>query len=343
MTNSTKLSLLKTKKEILDRVEQGKLAVKTASSLLGITRQGLWKLRKNYRRYGLKALVGRKRGPQPGIAVHNKTPEWAEEVVEKAYLRYGGGPDTLLWVIEDYYHDELGCITLSRSTIYRILVRRRLLYRKPRKKENKHSRKYTKGYPGEEVQLDTTEPFGKNKGILLNVVDDYSRWKGSYFYFGNSSLNAALAFERFLLSAPFSVTAVRVDNGAETKKDFEKFCKAKGIRIIRNPIHTPEHNGKVERLHRTVEEECLWRIPQNQQESLEAVNYALSQHTQWYNSKRRHLGYRMNRKTPQQKIEEFIINHQPPAEFSREVNETLILYTILLLFPKNDKISLLCS
>jgi len=226
--------------------------------------------------------------------------------VEDIYILYGGGPDTLLWVIEDYYHDQLGWIKLSRSTIYRILVRRRLL--KPRnKKDNPHKRKYAKSYPGEEVQLDTTEPFGKNKGTMLNIIDDYSRWKASYFYSRNKSLNAKLYFQHFLASVPFPVQAVRVDNGAEFKKHFQTFCKQSKIRLIRNRINTPQHNGKVERLHRTVEEESLWRIPNDQKENLQAVNYALTQHTLWYNAKRRHLGYKMDKKTPQQKIEDWIM------------------------------------
>ena len=46
MTKYTMASLLKAKKEILKQVEEGKLGVKTAAHLLGMTRQGLWKLRK---------------------------------------------------------------------------------------------------------------------------------------------------------------------------------------------------------------------------------------------------------------------------------------------------------
>jgi len=325
MTKYTTVSLLKTKKEILKSVEEGKLSVKSASRLLGMTRQGLWKLRKNHHKHGNLALVGRKRGPKSWYRVHNRTPEWVEEKVEDIYTLYGGGPDTLLWVIEDYYHDDLGWIKLSRSTIYRILVRRRLL--KPKaKKDNPHQRKYAKEYPGEEIQLDTTEPFGKNKGTLLNIIDDYSRWKASYFYFKNNSFNARVFFQHFLASAPFPVQAVRADNGSEFKKHFQTFCKQKGIRLIRNRINTPQHNGKVERLHRTAEEECLWRVPNNQKDSLQAVNYALAKHTLWYNAKRRHLGYKMDRKTPQQKIEDWIIDNKTPSEFTREVNETLILY-----------------
>jgi hypothetical protein len=239
MSNSTKVALLKTKKEIIEQVEQGKLAVKTAASLLGMTRQGLWKLRRNYKAYGNQALIGRKPGPQPGCAIHNRTPEWIEERLEAVYLKYPVGADRLLWIIEDYYHDELGLLELSRSTIYRILVRRRLI--RPKSKEtSSHTRRYVKGYPGEEVQLDTTEPFGKSKGTQLTIVDDYSRWAAAFIYSGNKSQDAATCFAVYLRSAPFPVSAVRVDNGGEFKKDFAKLCKERGIRIIRNRPETPE-------------------------------------------------------------------------------------------------------
>ena len=336
MTKYTRLSLLKTKKEIVRQVEEGKLGVNTASHLLGITRQGLWKLRKNYREHGLKGLVSRKRGPKSWFRVHNRTPEWMEKRVEQAFTDYGGGPDTLLWIMEDCCHDKTAWIRLSRSTIYRILVRRRLLTPKNQEKINHHPHKYTKGYPGEEVQLDTTEPFGKGNGIMLNAVDDYSRWSGSYCYPTNNSLMAKLAFDRFVRSAPFPIEAVRVDNGSECKKHFQRYCRDQCIRIIRNPIRTPEHNGKVERLHRTVEEECLWRIDQNRRQDYAYLNYELAKYTAWYNTRRRHLGYRMNRQTPQQKIEDWILNNKTSQINTGEVNETLILYispTHLILLP----------
>ena len=89
----------------------------------------------------------------------------------KDISRICGGPDTLLWIIEDHYHDQLDFVKLSRSTIYRILVRRRLLGRnrgddgltQKQRRRLKHSHKYIKGYPGEEIQVDTTELFGNGK------------------------------------------------------------------------------------------------------------------------------------------------------------------------------------
>jgi len=148
MTDCSRKNLLRTKKEILTHVEAGKLSIKSAASLLGMTRQGLWKLRLNYQRYGNLALIGRKRGPKSWFRVHNRTPEWLEEKIEKIYLLYGGGPDTLSWIIEDNYSDQQALIELSRSTIYRILVRRRLLRRKDRERPNDHPNKYTKGSLG---------------------------------------------------------------------------------------------------------------------------------------------------------------------------------------------------
>jgi hypothetical protein len=38
------------------------------------------------------------------------------------------------------------------------------------------------------------------------------------------------------------------------------------------------------------------------------------------------FGYEMDKQTPQQKIKNWIINNQPSSKFTREVNETLILY-----------------
>lgn len=326
MTNCSRKNLLKTKKEILTQVEAGKLSVNSAASLLGMTRQGLWKLRRNLAQCGNLALVGRKRGPKSWFRVWNRTPEWIEEKLEEVFVKYGGGPDSLLWIIEDNYHDQPGLVELSRSTIYRILVRRRLLRQKEAGKRDKHPHKYTKGYPGEEIQTDTTEPFGKGKGIMLNFIDDYSRWIGSYFYRKNDSLSSRKCLEHFLASAPFPVEAVRTDNGSEFKKHFESYCRLLGIRLNRNPIRTPEHNGKVERLHRTIEEECLWRIPPKDRDNPELVNYELKKYCQWYNTKRRHLGYRMNKLTPQLKIEEFILNRKTHRFYIGEVNETLILY-----------------
>lgn len=321
MTYSTTLDLLRTKKEVLVKVNQGELGVTTAASLLGMTRQGFWKLRKRFNTIGYQGLLGRKRGPKSWYRVHNRTPEWVEDKVEEIWNDTKVGPDRLLWIIEDY-HQEL-VTYLTRSTVYRILIRRRLVKSKDAQKE-KHTKRYTKTYPGEEIQMDTTEPFGKGNGIQISAIDDYSRWGFADFYRRNTSLNAAIFLIACIQSAPFPITAVRVDHGSEFYGVFQATCKRLGITIIRNRVNTPEHNGKVERLHRTIEEECLWRT-RAESEHPETVRYQLNRYVIWYNTKRRHGGVGMDKATPQEKIEDFLIQTQAHP-FTVDVNETLILY-----------------
>ncbi len=143
-------------------------------------------------------------------------------------------------------------------------------------------------------------------------------------YFGNRSELAANFLRRMVMSAPFPIHTVRTDNGSEFKKHFTMTCQELGINIIRNPVHHPTSNGKVERLHRTIEEECFWRVGAKP-DDLDYARYWLSRYLGWDNTKRRHGGYGMEGRTPQQRIGDYIINNQSYLN-GADVNETLILY-----------------
>lgn len=317
MTKNNIQVLVETRKRVVLDVNQGRLSVGTGARILGISRQGLWKLRKKVEQHGMDAITGLKRGPKVYHRAYNRTPRWIEETVERFFNLYAVGADRMCWLLEDCQ------IIVSRATVYRILVRRRLLIPKEKKRRGPVTL-YTKGYPGEEVQMDTTEPLGKSGPTLMTAVDDFSRWGFGECYFGNRAIQAAAFLRRIVMEAPFPIKAVRVDNGSEFKKEFITTCKELGIEIIRNPVKHPTSNGKVERLHRTIEEECFWRV-QAKPDDLDYARYWLSRYFGWYNTKRRHGGYGMEGRTPQERIEDFIIQNQPFPERS-DVNETLILY-----------------
>ena len=312
-------NLVETRKRVLTQVNQGQLSVSLGAKILGISRQGLWKLRRRVKQQGLQYVLGHKRGPKPYQKIWNKTPVWIEDTVEKLFTEYGVGCDRLSWLLDDC------AIELSRSTIYRILVRRRLLV-----VHKKHKRGmvilYAKGYPGEEVQMDTTEPLGKSGPTLITAVDDYSRWGFGSCYFGNRSKQAAVFLKHIVATAPFPIAAVRVDNGSEFQGKFKTMCQQLGVTIIRNPVRHPTSNGKVERMHRTIEEECFWRV-QAKPNDLDYARYWLSRYLAWYNTKRRHGGYQMKGRTPQERIEEWILHKNTPILYKEDVNETLIRYT----------------
>lgn len=317
MSDKTIKNLVETRKRVLTDVNHGLISMSGACRILGISRQGLWKLRKKVRDYGIETVTGRKRGPKSYHRPYNRTPAEIEDTVEHVFTLYGVGADRLVWILEDTG------IMVSRATVYRILVRRRLHI--PKTKERRRPvTLYTKGYPGEEVQIDTTEPMGKSGPTLISAVDDYSRWAFADCYFGNRSDQAADFLKKMVASAPFPIHTIRTDNGSEFKKYFTTTCQELGINIIRNPVCHPTSNGKVERLHRTIEEECFWRVGARP-DDLDYARYWLSRYLTWYNTKRRHGGYGMEKRTPQERIEHFIVNHDSYL-MGHDVNETLILY-----------------
>jgi len=285
MTDNTIDNLVETRKRVILQVNQGELSASLGAKILGISRQGLWKLRRR---------------------------------VATLFSKYSIGPDRLVWLLDDCE------ITLSRSTIYRILVRRRLLIPKQPRKRNTVIL-YSKGYPGGEVQMDTTQPLGKSGPTLITAVDDYSRYGMSDCYYGNKAQQAGEFLKRFVYEAPFPINAVRVDNGSEFRGKFITVCKELRIKIVRNPVRHPTSNGKVERLHRTIEEECFWRIGAKP-DDFKYARYWLSRYLSWYNTKRRHGGYGMEGRTPQQRIENWILDKNTPILYKEDVNETLILY-----------------
>jgi transposase InsO family protein len=320
MGHRTIVSLIETRKEIIRQVNQEVLAVGTAAAILGVTRQALWKMRKRVAAWGLEAAIGRKRGPKGYHRVWNRTPAWLEEKVEDLFHATGVGPDRLCWLLEDV------SVSLSRATVYRILVRRRLIARRMRGKRAPVTL-YSKGFPGEEVQMDTTQPLGKSGPTLMSAIDDYSRWGTAECYRGNTSLQAAAFLRRLVSTAPFPIAAVRVDNGSEFSGAFIRECRTLGIELIRNPVRHPTSNGKVERFHRIIEEECFWRVGA-EPDNLEYARYWLSRYLAWYNTKRVHGGYGICGRTPQERIEDWIMDNSVDSLlYRRDVNETLILYT----------------
>jgi transposase InsO family protein len=321
MSEKTIKDLVETRKRVVIDVNQGDLSTDAGARILGMSRQGFWKLRSKVNEFGLDSVVGRKRGPKAYTRPHNRCDKWIEETVERLFNLYGVGPDRMVWLLEDC------SIAVSRATVYRILVRRRLVTPKSKEKR-KPVTLYVKGYPGEEVQIDTTQPMGKSGPTLITAVDDFSRWGMGDAYFGNRSDQSSDFLRRMVTLAPFPISAVRTDNGSEFKKHFITTCSELDIKIIRNPVHHPTSNGKVERMHRTIEEECFWRVHAKPND-LDYAKYWLSRYLAWYNTKRRHGGYGMKGRTPQQKIEDYIINN-PSYLMGHDVNETLILYITIL-------------
>jgi transposase InsO family protein len=147
--------------------------------------------------------------------------------------------------------------------------------------------------PGDLVQMDTIHRMidEKKRLYIFVILDVYSRWVYAKAF---AKMNAATSI-RFVreaeLRSAFPFEMLQSDHGPEFGMWFVEQAK-RNHRYTR--IGKPNDNAHIERFNRTVQEECLDKIPTD----VKAINCALRKYLHYYNNHRLHLG--INLKTPVQ-------------------------------------------
>lgn len=149
--------------------------------------------------------------------------------------------------------------------------------------------------PGSLVQIDTIHTMQSEKKRMYTfvLIDVYSRWVYAKAY---QKMNAAttLAFVREAeASAPFQFRMFQSDHGPEFGRWFVEQIK-KEHRYTR--IGKPNDNAHIERMNRTLQEECL----DKQRRTPKAFNGALKKYLPYYNTERLHMGISL--RAPQELI-----------------------------------------
>lgn len=232
-----------------------------------------------WRKEGKYGLLDRPKRPRrsPGAL-----PVTVIETVRKAHRQLGLGVRRL----HAYLH-RAGLTSCSLSSVYRILRRCGALVLKPRKLRPNWIR-YAKSVPGERAQMDLKYlPHGRYQ---LTLIDDCSRFLAAAVIEKRTSEAVCNALPVLLSSLPFTLRCVQTDNGPEFGRTLSQLLGRLGIRHVHIRPRTPRLNGKVERVHRTMQEE-LW-------DALEDApprqwTRWLSDYVRFYNHRRQHsaLGY----------------------------------------------------
>ncbi len=156
----------------------------------------------------------------------------------------------------------------------------------------KAARELREGSLGSLVQVDTKyfSVLG-DRYFLFSAIDCKSRFAFTYAYTTISSASAQDFIKRVKEYFPFPIQAINTDNGSEYLLNFHKEIKSWGIPHYFTDPHCPKQNGRVERLHQTVEYEYL-----NYQDlipGLEGIREHCRLFTHKYNYERYHrsLGY----------------------------------------------------
>ncbi len=295
------------KVQIVEQILGKKMKVVAAARALGKSRRIVHRWMKTYLTLGPDALYPKKPGPKTGTA-WNRTPEEKEKLVTQLAEKHPfEGPLPLSRRFEEATGEPL-----DPSTVYRIIRRCGHRYGRPTHIPRKKPLLYVKGFPGEEMQMDTCFPFGRSRKLVcFDAIDDCSRWPEAKLYERRTEENA-IHFLRYLVNrVPFRIRAIRTDRGREFSKKFTEECRRLGIEHIRNAGYSPEDNGKIERWHGTLKKDLVW--PHFHPDApLSELQYLLSLWLNAFRFKRAHTGLGMNGKTPAERL----IHHysNPTAE-----------------------------
>lgn len=227
--------------------------------------------------------------------LHPKTTLWEHQLlVRKIRKETGYCHQKIVILLQKQYG-----ISLTPTTVYRILKRNHLIRSKKRyqRKKKQIPGIFRPQQAGKVIQLDTKFLKGKYQ---YTFVDCATRYPVAYVTKAISMERSIELFQEALTEFPFKVEMIQTDNGPEFQSEFVRYCHKLGVahRYIR--IRQSQDNSIVERLHRTIDEEFYFG--RNLNVTLEELNQQLQEYLLWHRTKRIHLG--LNGLTPEQKIEQ---------------------------------------
>jgi transposase InsO family protein len=300
--------------------------VSSACRELGLSRSLFYRWKQRLERYGPDGLHPRRtqarRGRPPAVPAHVE-----RAVVALALAWPTWGPNRLAVQLARQQG-----IEIAPSTVYRTLRRVNLATRRERlvilehhsagstglltertrrrlEKAKGHKLRHLEAsVPGELVCLDCFY-VGKLKGVgkvwQITACDAASSYAmARVFVLAQPTAQSAARFLQHVLvphyrQAGWPIQRVLTDGGSEFKGDFDRACRALGIRHTRTQPRHAWTNGFVERLQGTILHEH-WRVEFRRRyfTQLCQIQRSLDGFLRFYNHDRPHHGYRTRGRTP---------------------------------------------
>lgn len=230
-------------------------------------------------------------------------PKEIRDTIIQLRLQRKYGPDRMEYYIRRKYN-----WFVSSQTIWRLYKEHGLNQLKYKKKWQRYPQRYSKAIPGDRVQIDVKfidkMAFSGKKYYQFTAIDDCTRFRVMRIYDHNNASNAVDFVNQLQKSLPFAIKQVQTDNGSEFSESFSWHLEDLGITHRKTRVCSPEENGKVERSHRTDEQE-FYGI--NRFVSIRHLKYLLRGWEKEYNTKRQHMA--LGGKTPSEYLDEKLKNH----------------------------------
>jgi transposase InsO family protein len=256
----------------------------------GVDRRTIHRWLTRYAAQGLGGLADRSH--RPDTCPHQIGAEVEALIVELRRSHPGWGPRTIL----NKLRRELEAPP-SRSSIYRCLVRHRLIAPKPRRRRREDYKRWERSAPMELWQMDVMGGVKLSDGTRLSAVtgiDDHSRFcvvaKLVERATARPVCEALLeGLRRHGVPEQILTDNGKVFTGKRAGKPanvlFDRICLNNGIKHILTAPYSPTTTGKIERLHKTMRKE-FFSI--NTFDSIEDMQTALDVWVADYNHNREH-------------------------------------------------------
>jgi transposase InsO family protein len=256
----------------------------------GVDRRTIHRWLTRYASEGLGALADR--SSKPDTCPHQIPAEIEARIVALRRAHPGFGPRTILTKLRLELDDPP-----SRSSIYRALVRHRLIDPKPRRRRREDYKRWERSASMELWQIDVMGGIVLAGGSKLSVVtgiDDHSRFCVIAHLVERATARPVCdalleGLHRHGIPQQILTDNGKVFTGKRANKPanvlFDRICHNNGIRHILTAPYSPTTTGKIERLHKTMRKEffSLHRF-----EDVEAAQSALDEWVGHYNAVREH-------------------------------------------------------
>lgn len=193
-------------------------------------------------------------------------------------------------------------MSVSLSSVKRTLERQNLIKkRSPWKRWHLSEPRPLAAIPGDLVQVDTIHlgPCDAARLYVYTLLDVFSRWAFAKI---SLKINTHLSL-RFVKEAhvrvEFPFLTLQSDHGSEFSSWFTEHVQKLNMSHRHSRVRQANDNGHLERFNRTLQEECLDRIPQ----TLRACRKEIPEYLHYYNNERLHLG--LSLKTPSQVLRSY--------------------------------------
>ena len=168
------------------------------------------------------------------------------------------------------------------------ILRRNGVGRLPRgtRRRKVHTKRFNKRVPGHHIQMDVKflSFIGKHGEEICRIqytaIDDATRVRALKVYDKHTQANGQDFVDHIIEKFPFRIKEIRTDEGHEFQAKFHWHVEDQGIRHAYIKRATPQLNGKVERSHRSDQQEFYQLLSYTGDVDLEAK---LSEWENFYN------------------------------------------------------------